>query len=101
MTVKTEIDIKTVRDLHAIDLGYLALWCERQNELGQFVTFAAWLWEFAASESARRQDPSAEPSMLSLPNDWNGEQLSDALLGSYVLCRHPCTPAMAKTRTNP
>lgn len=93
---KLEIDIRTIKGLHDAELGYLASWAERQAQLEQFPTFASWLWEFAADESQRRTDEAAEPSMLSLPNDWSGQQLSDALLGSFILCRHPCTDAVAQ-----
>lgn len=92
---KTEIDIATIRRLTAIDTGYLLLWAERQCDLCQFTGFARWLHEAIGDEVVRRADPKAEPSMLSLPIDWDGETISDALIGSYVLTRQPCTSGVA------
>lgn len=94
-TQKLEIDISTIRRLTDIDTGYLMLWCERQCDLCQFTGFARWLHEAIGDEVVRRADPAAESSMLSLPSDWTGQEISDAMLGSYVLTRHPCTEAVA------
>lgn len=92
---KLEIDIACIRRLTAIDTGYLMLWCERQCDLCQFTSFSRWLHEAIADEVVRRDDPQAEPAMLSLPIDWSSQTISDALVGSYVLTRHPCTEGVA------
>jgi hypothetical protein len=92
---KLEIDIATIRRLTAIDTGYLLLWAERQCDLCQFTGFARWLHEAIGDEVVRRTDPQAEPAMLSLPIDWDGQTISDAMMGSYILCHHPCTEGVA------
>jgi hypothetical protein len=82
----------SIAKLSDVELQVVQNWALQRYET--FSTFAPWLNELTTAELNRRADPSTELAMHALPQ-WNGEQLADALTGSYVLVRLPLTPAIA------
>jgi hypothetical protein len=82
----------SIAKLNAAELRVVQNWAFQRFE--QFPIFGPWLNELTTAELNRRADPSIELAMHALPQ-WNGEQLADALMASYVLVRLPLTPAIA------
>ena len=82
----------SIAKLNAAELAVIQKWALQRFE--KFPTFAPWIAELTTQELNRRRDPSIELAMHCLPK-WNGEQLADALTGSYVLVRLPLTPSIA------
>jgi hypothetical protein len=82
----------SIAKLNLTELRVVHRWALEKIEV--FPTFSPWIAELTMSELNRRDDPATELGMHALPQ-WNGEQLADALTGSYILVRLPITPAIA------
>ena len=83
----------SIAKLNAAELRVIQKWAVQRFE--KFPTFGPWIAELIGDEQNRRQDPSIELAMVQLPK-WTGTQLADCLVGSFVLCRLPLTPAIAR-----
>jgi hypothetical protein len=87
---KVEIDFKFVRSLTDGDLAFFRSYAGTYRQQGLFLSWMDFIESVAITEQSRRNDPSIEGGMVSLPC-WNFTQLGEALAGGYVMSRQPCT----------
>lgn len=94
---RQKLDIHLPR-LSRAELDALSHWA--MNRVLAYGSFCVWLQDMIDCELERRaklNDPNSEPTeptMEELPG-WNGEQMAQALVGSFELSRRTLTPAMA------